>query len=138
MRVLPDDEVYRVNTVWLGPTVLTFPWTARYLAYAVWLVSFLVVLLVERITPLHIGVPPVWEICMTTLFTYGVMGFVDHERPVRAVWETFRADLTAPRRQNAVIRTRQPWTAHPRLAARLNYRVATRGSSVPRAIVRIR
>lgn len=110
MRVLPDDEVYRVNTVWLGPTGLTFPWTARYLAYAVWLVSFLVVLLVERITPLHIGVPPVWEICMTTLFTYGVMGFVDHERPVRAVWETFRADLTAPRRQNAVIRTRTPAT----------------------------
>lgn len=106
MRVLPDDEVYRVNTVWLGPTGLTFPWTARYLAYAVWLVSFLVVLLVERITPLHIGIPPVWEICMTTLFTYGVMGFVDHERPVRAVWETFRADLTAPRRQTAVIRTR--------------------------------
>lgn len=106
MRVLPDDEVYRVNTVWLGPTGLTFPWTARYLAYAVWLVSFLVVLLVERITPLHVGVPPVWEICMTTLFTYGVMGFVDHERPVRAVWETFRADLSAPRRQSAVIRTR--------------------------------
>ncbi len=106
MRVLPDDEVYRVNTVWLGPTGLTFPWTARDLAYAVWLVSFLVVLLVERITPLHIGIPPVWEICMTTLFTYGVMGFVDHERPVRAVWETFRAHLTAPRRQSAVIRTR--------------------------------
>lgn len=106
MRVLPDDEVYRVNTVWLGPTGLTFPWTARYLAYAVWLVSFLLVLLVERITPLHIGVPPVWEICMTTLFTYAVMGFVDHERPVRAVWETFRADLTAPRRQGGPLRTR--------------------------------
>jgi hypothetical protein len=106
VRVLPDDDVYRVNTVWLGPTGLTFPWTARYLAYAVWLVTFLLVLLVERITPLHIGVPPVWEICLTTLFTYGVMGFVDHERPVRAVWETFRADLTAPRREGSVIRTR--------------------------------
>ena len=34
MRVVPDDEVYRVNTVWLGPRGLTFPWTARYLAYA--------------------------------------------------------------------------------------------------------
>jgi hypothetical protein len=110
VRVLPDDEVYRVNTVWLGPTGLTFPWTARYLAYAVWLVSFLVLLLVERVTPLHIGIPPVWEICLTTLFTYAVMGFVDHERPVRAVWETFRADLTAPRQQQRVHRTRTPAT----------------------------
>ena len=106
MRVLPDDELYRVNTVWLGPTGLTFPWTARYLAYAVWLVTFLVMLLVERVTPLHIGIPPVWEICLTTLFTYAVMGFVDHERPVRAVWETFRADLNAPRRQHRIQRTR--------------------------------
>ena len=106
MRVLPDDEVYRVNTVWLGPSGLTFPWTARYLAYALWLAMFLVILLVEAITPLHVGIPPVWEICLTTLVTYTVMGFVDHERPVRAVWETFRADLTAPRASRKVIRVR--------------------------------
>ena len=97
MRVAPDDEVYRVNTVWLGPQGLTFPWTARYLAYATWLVVFLLILLVEAITPLKVHLPPIWEICITTLFTYGAMGFVDHERPVRAVWQTFRADLTSPR-----------------------------------------
>jgi hypothetical protein len=97
LRVAPDDDVYRVNAVWLGPRGLTFPWTARYLAYATWLVTFLVILLVEAITPLHVGVPPVWEICITTLFTYAVMSFVDHDRPVRAVWRTFLADLSAPR-----------------------------------------
>jgi hypothetical protein len=98
LRVAPDDDVYRVNAVWLGPRGLTFPWTARYLAYATWLVTFLVILLVEAIVPaLHPGVPPVWEICITTLFTYAVMSFVDHERPVRAVWRTFLADLAAPR-----------------------------------------
>jgi len=106
VRVLPDDEVYRVNTVWLGPSGLTFPWTARYLAYAVWLATFLVILLVEAITPLHVGIPPVWEICLTTLLTYTVMGFVDHERPVRAVWETFKADLSAPRPARRVTRVR--------------------------------
>ena len=97
MRVTPDDEVYRVNTVWLGPTGLTFPWTARYLAYATWLVVFLVILLVEAITPLDVNVPPIWEICLATLFTYGLMGFVDHERPLSAVWRTFFVDLTSPR-----------------------------------------
>lgn len=103
MRVAPDDEVYRVNTVWLGPRGLTFPWTARYLAYAVWMVTFLVVIFFEFLTPLHVGVPPTWEVVITTLFTYAVMGFVDHERPVRAVWQTFLADLTAPRRATSRI-----------------------------------
>lgn len=97
MRVTPDDEVYRVNTVWLGPSGLTFPWTARYLAYATWLATLLVILFVEAVTPLKVNVPPIWELCLTTLFTYGVMGFVDHERPVRAVWQTFLVDLTTPR-----------------------------------------
>ena len=73
MRVIPDDEVYRVNTVWLGPSGLTLPWTARYMAYAVWLSLFVLILLIERITPLSVGVPPVWEICLTTLLTYAAM-----------------------------------------------------------------
>jgi hypothetical protein len=98
VRVTPDDDVYRINAVWLGPRGLTFPWTARYLAYATWLVTFLIVLAVEAVTPLDVGVPPVWELTLTTLFTYAVMGFIDHERPVRAAWQTFVADLSAPRR----------------------------------------
>ena len=102
MRVTPDDEVYRVNTVWLGPSGLTFPWTARYLAYTTWLITLLVVLLVEAVTPLTVHVPPIWELCITTLFTYGVMGFVDHERPIRAVWQTFMVDLSTPRRSRGL------------------------------------
>lgn len=103
MRVTPDDEVYRVNTVWLGPRGLTFPWTARYLAYAVWLVAFLLVLLVEAATPIDVGLPPVWEISIATLFTYAVMGLVDHERPVASVWQTFVADVSAPRSSSSPI-----------------------------------
>jgi hypothetical protein len=106
VRVTPDDEVYRVNTVWLGPSGLTFPWTARYLAYATWLITLLVVLFVEAVTPLTVHVPPIWELCITTLFTYGVMGFVDHERPFSAVWRTFVVDLTAPRPGARVQRVR--------------------------------
>lgn len=106
MRVTPDDEVYRVNTVWLGPSGLTFPWTARYLAYATWLLAFLGILFVEAITPLRVNIPPIWEICLATLFTYGLMGFVDHERPFGAVWRTFRADLATPRPGRRVERVR--------------------------------
>jgi hypothetical protein len=106
VRVAPDDDVYRVNTVWLGPRGLTFPWTARYLAYATWLISFLAILLFEGLTPLNVGLPPIWEIVIATLFTYAVMGFVDHERPLRAVWRTFLDDLNATRPQHAMTRTR--------------------------------
>ena len=106
MRVTPDDEVYRVNTVWLGPSGLTFPWTARYLAYTTWLITLLVVLLVEAVTPLTVHVPPIWELCITTLFTYGVMGFVDHERPIRAVWQTFMVDLSTPRPGTSIEKAR--------------------------------
>lgn len=106
MRVTPDDEVYRVNTVWLGPSGLTFPWTARYLAYATWLITLLVVLFVEAVTPLSVNVPPIWELCITTLFTYGVMGFVDHERPFTAVWQTFLVDLRTPRPGRKIDRSR--------------------------------
>jgi hypothetical protein len=99
VRVAPDDEVYRVNTVWLGPRGLTFPWTARYLAYAVWLLTFMVILGVEAVLGLGVGLPPIWEICIATLITYAAMGFIDHERPVGAVWQTFVADLSSPRRE---------------------------------------
>ena len=46
MLVRPDDEVYRVDAVWLGPQGLTLPWTARYSAYGIWVVLFVGVLLV--------------------------------------------------------------------------------------------
>ena len=114
MRVNPDDEVYRVNTVWLGPTGLTFPWTARYLAYATWLVVFLGILLVEALTPLSVNVPPIWELCLATLFTYGLMGFVDHERPLSSVWRTFVVDLTSPRPGPRTRRVRVQPSVHVR------------------------
>jgi hypothetical protein len=116
MRVAPDDEVYRVNTVWLGPRGLTFPWTARYLAYAVWLVAFGLILLFEAVTPIDVGLPPVWEISIATLFTYAVMGLVDHDRPVASVWQTFVAEISAPRAHSSrtmVTSARKVRISHP-------------------------
>ena len=103
MRIAPDDSAYAVDGVWLGPDTgdkaVTLPWTARYQAYAIWLGLFSLILLVEALTPLKFHTPPVWEICLTTLATYGVTGFIDHERPLVAVVQTFFADLRAPREQ---------------------------------------
>jgi len=85
VRVAPDDEVYRVRTEWLGPDGLTLPWSARYQAYGLWLALFVIILAVELFTPLSVGLPPVWEICIATLITYAVMAYTDYDVPLRAV-----------------------------------------------------
>jgi hypothetical protein len=97
MLLRPDDDVYRVDAVWLGPRGLTLPWTARYSAYGIWLMLFVSVLLVEAILPMRVSVPPVWEFVLTILATYAVTGVIDHDRPVVSVWHLLRAELTAPR-----------------------------------------
>jgi hypothetical protein len=97
MLLRPDDDVYRVDAVWLGPRGLTLPWTARYSAYGIWLMLFVSVLLVEALLPMSVSVPPVWELVLTILATYAVTGVIDHDRPVVSVWHLLRCELTAPR-----------------------------------------
>ena len=97
MRLRPDDEVYRVDAVWLGPRGLTLPWSARYSAYGIWLVLFVAVLLVEALLPMSVSVPPVWELVLTILATYALTGVIDHDRPLVSVWQLLRAEATAPR-----------------------------------------
>ncbi|GAB3774388.1 hypothetical protein FB382_003737 [Nocardioides ginsengisegetis] len=101
MRALirPDDEVYRVDAVWLGPRGFTLPWSARYSAYGIWLMLFVSVLLVEAALPMRVNVPPVWEIVLTILATYALTGVIDHDRPPITVWELLRVELGAPRRR---------------------------------------
>ena len=82
MLIRPDDEVYRVDAVWLGPRGLTLPWSARYSAYGIWVVLFVGVLLVEAVLPMRVSVPPVWELVLTILATYALTGVIDHDRPL--------------------------------------------------------
>ena len=82
MLIRPDDEVYRVDAVWLGPQGLTLPWSARYSAYGIWLVLFVSVLLVEAVLPMRVTIPPVWELVLTILATYALTGVIDHDRPL--------------------------------------------------------
>lgn len=97
MLIRPDDDVYRVDAVWLGPQGLTLPWAARYSAYGIWVVLFVSVLVVEAILPMGVSVPPVWELVLTILATYALTGVIDHDRPLMSVWELLRAELHAPR-----------------------------------------
>ena len=97
MLIRPDDEVYRVDAVWLGPRGMTLPWAARYSAYGIWVVLFVSILLIEAVLPMRVSVPPVWEMVLSILATYALTGVIDHERPLSSALQTLRAELTAPR-----------------------------------------
>ena len=108
MLLRPDDDVYRVDAVWLGPQGLTLPWTARYTAYGIWLLMFVSILLAEAVLPMQVSIPPVWEVVISVLATYALTGVIDHERPVRSVWHLIRAELHAFRAAPKAARSPAP------------------------------
>jgi hypothetical protein len=102
LRIRTDDEVYRVDAVWLGPPKATFPWRARYVAWGVGTVVFLVVLGVER--QLGIGFSffsTGWGLLITIVLTRLIGSRISHERPLTAVATMWVRELTAPRKKAA-------------------------------------
>ena len=100
MHIRTDDDVYRVDAVWLGPPKATFPWRARYVSWGVGTVMFLVVLGVER--QLGIGFSffsTAWGLLITILLTRLIGSRISHERPLTAVALMGIHELTAPRRR---------------------------------------
>ncbi|MCA1225319.1 MULTISPECIES: hypothetical protein [unclassified Saccharopolyspora] len=98
MRIRTDDEVYRVDAVWLGPPKATFPWRARYVAWGVGTVVFLLVLAIERRMNIGFGFFSTgWAVVLTILVTRIVCSRITHERPLGAVMVMWLRELTAPR-----------------------------------------
>lgn len=98
MRIRTDDEVYRVDAVWLGPPKATFPWRARYVAWGVGILVFLMVLLIERRMGFGFGFFSTgWAIVATILLTRLICSRITHERPLTAVAVLWLRELTAPR-----------------------------------------
>jgi len=98
VRIRTDDEVYRVDAVWLGPPKATFPWRARYVAWGVGTVVFLLVLAVERRMNIGFGFfSTAWGVVITIVVTRIVCSRITHERPLGAVLTMWLRELTAPR-----------------------------------------
>ncbi|MFC4853921.1 hypothetical protein [Actinophytocola glycyrrhizae] len=97
MRIRTDDEVYRVDAVWLGPPRATMPWRARYVAWGVGVFVFLVVLTVERRLGIDLFWSIAWGIVVTVLLTRMITSKISHERPLSAVSAMWLRELTAPR-----------------------------------------
>lgn len=99
MHVRTDDEVYRVDAVWLGPPKATFPWRARYVAWGVGIVVFLLVLAAERRMGIGFGFFSTgWAVVITIAVTRLICSRISHERPLSAVMVMWLRELTAPRK----------------------------------------
>ncbi|WP_281689941.1 hypothetical protein [Pseudonocardia thermophila] len=98
MLVRTDDEVYRVDSVWLGPPRATFPWRARYVSYGVGLIVMILVMFVQR--RLGIGldfISVAWALLITIVVTRFIGKRIDYERPLSQVLTMFRHEVAGPR-----------------------------------------
>ena len=103
MLVRTDDEVYRVDAVWLGPPRATFPWRARYVSYGLGLAIMIVVMFVQRRVGIGLDFFSVaWALILTIFMTRLLGTRIDYERPLGQVVELFRHEVRGPRARTAV------------------------------------
>jgi hypothetical protein len=101
--VRTDDEVYRVDSVWLGPPRATFPWRARYVSYGVGLLVMILVMFVQRRVGIGLDFFSVaWALILTVLVTRFLGQRIDYERPLGQVLAHFRHEINGPRPRTAV------------------------------------
>ncbi|GAA2972583.1 hypothetical protein [Actinokineospora diospyrosa] len=97
MRIRTDDEVYRVDAVWLGPPKATFPFRARYVAWGVGTVVFLLALTVLRNLGVGLFWSFAWGLVATIALTMLICSRISHERPLAAVLTMWVRELNSPR-----------------------------------------
>lgn len=98
MRIRTDDDIYRVDAVWLGPPRATFPWRARYVAWGVGIPVFMVAMFVERQLGISFGFfSTAWAFVVTIVITRVVTAKISHERPLGAVLTMWARELRTPR-----------------------------------------
>lgn len=136
MRLPVDDEIYNVNAVWLGPPNKTLPFRARYVAYAVGALVFVLLQVIERRLGIGLGF---FSLAYTLLVTVGltrlILNVVDADRPLGSVIAGFAHEVGAPReRTRPTVGLMHPARVravptHPSRAQRKAARLQTRAAS---------
>lgn len=102
MRVRTDDEIYRIDQVWLGPPRATFPWRATYASYLTGFLIFVAVLFVQRRVGIKFDIlPTAWALVITVALTRLIARKVNYEKGVVHLFEHFWHELTGPRERTA-------------------------------------
>jgi len=101
VRVRTDDEIYRIDAVWLGPPRATFPWRATYASYLLGFLIFIVVLFVQRRIGIAFNIfPTAWALVITVFLTRIVSRKVNYEKGVVHLFEHFWYEVTGPRERS--------------------------------------
>ncbi|MFC8503148.1 hypothetical protein ACFUC1_12365 [Pedococcus sp. NPDC057267] len=134
MRLLVDDEIYNVNAVWLGPPNKTLPFRARYVAYAVGAMVFVLLQIIERRLGIGLGF---FSLAYSLLATVGltrlILSVVDADRPLSSVLSGFAHEVGAPReRTKPTVAVIRPARVHavPRRLSRAQRRAARRATQI--------
>jgi hypothetical protein len=102
MRVRTDDEIYRIDQVWLGPPRATFPWRATYASYLVGFLIFVLVLFVQRRIGIQFDIlPTAWALVITVALTRLISRKVNYEKGVVHLFQYFWYEVTGPRARTA-------------------------------------
>jgi len=102
--VRTDDEVYRVDSVWLGPPRATFPWRARYVSYGLGLLVMILVMFVQRRIGIGLDFFSVaWALVLTIVCTRFLGQRIDYERPLGQVVSLFWHEVSGPRERTAAV-----------------------------------
>jgi hypothetical protein len=102
LLVRTDDEIYRVDSVWLGPPRATFPWRARYVSYGLGLLVMILIMFVQRRVGIGLDFFSVaWALVLTVVVTRFIGQRIDYERPLGQVVGLFTHEVTGPRRRTA-------------------------------------
>lgn len=134
MRLPVDDEIYNVNAVWLGPPNKTLPFRARYVAYAVGALVFVLIQIIERRLGIGLGFFTLaYSLLATVGLTRLILSVVDADRPLGSVLAGFAHEVGAPRENTkpvtGTIRPARVRAVPPRLS-RAQRRALTRAASV--------
>jgi hypothetical protein len=102
LRIRTDDDIYRVDAVWLGPPRATFPWRATYASYLVGFLIFLFVLFVQRRIGIAFDIlPTAWALVITVFLTRVISRKVNYEKGVVHLFQHFWYEVTGPRAASA-------------------------------------
>lgn len=105
MNVVPDDAIYQVDEVFLGPERFRFPWRWTYRQWGIAVVVFLALQAIER----QVGIPVgIWPLLFSGLVTAGIAQWsrqaINWDRGIRVAVEEARLEVGGPREDTHTVR----------------------------------
>lgn len=95
--IVTDDEIYRVNAIWMGPPKATMPFRARYVSWGVGIAVSLTVFALARMWFPFGFWSLAWSLVIGVALTRLIGSKITHERPLNAVIQQFVREINTPR-----------------------------------------